>query len=339
MSGHVLVTGGSGFIGAHTAAALLGAGHTVRLTVSRPERTDDARAAVTNLLGDEPPLEVVVANLNEASDWRRAVAGCTDVIHVASPLPLAQPKDRQELIRPARDGALRVLDAARAEGVRRVVMTSSVAAIIGSRTDKEVFDENDWTDPDDTTVSPYNQSKAVAERAARQDVAEHGGPEFVTVNPALVVGPIARPEVNASVEIVAQLMNGSIPAVPDYGYAYIDVRDVADLHVASLLTPEAAGGRFPAAAEFLWMEEVATLLRTELGSAAARVPTRRAPRWLIRLMGLFDPGARLIAPDLGVRRTFDCSTTTEVLGWTPRPVSEAIVDCAESLIANGLVRP
>ncbi len=327
----ILVSGASGFIGAHTARALIDRGHTVRVSISRPGRAADVRAAV----GAE--VETVVADLRDPDAWRRAVDGCSEVVHVASPLPVEQPDDPEELIGPARAGALNVLAASRAAGVRRVVLTSSAAAVAGSRIDEptKVFTHEDWTDLSEPTVSPYNRSKTIAERAARNDVAEHGGPELVTVNPGLVLGPVARPEINASVEVVWRMLAGKIPLVPRIGFDVVDVRDVAHLHVLALDAPD--GARLTATESFMWMADIAGALRDELGEVAKRVPKRGAPAFVLRLMARFDGGIRTILPELGQHRTIDSSHTTTLTGWSPRPARQAVTDCARSLIEHDLL--
>ena len=339
MSGPVLVTGASGFIGAHTAAALLERGHDVRATVSGEHRIPDVRTALGGLVDGGADVEVVVANLEDPDAWTVPTAGCSDIVHLASPLPVEQPKDANELIGPARDGALRVLAAAREAGVRRVVMTSSEAAIAGSKSDtpERVYTEEDWTDLDVPGVSPYNQSKTIAERAARDDVEANGGPQFVTVNPGLVLGPVARPEVNASIEVVYRLLAGKVPMIPNVGFDVVDVRDVADLHVLALEHDDADGGRFPATSEFMWFTDIAAVMRDELGDRARKVPSRKAPDLLVRALALVDGGIRTILPELGQHRTLSSQTSIDRLGWTPRPAREAVVDCAESLLAHDLV--
>ncbi len=338
MSGRILVTGAGGFIGAHTTLALLDAGRQVRATASSPSRADEVRAFFAGLRPDAPPLDVVPADLDDDLGWADALTGCDDVIHLASPIPVDQPKDADDLIRPARDGALRVLRAAREHDVRRVVMTSSLAAIAGSRTGRPVtdLDESDWTDLDAPKVTAYNRSKTIAERAARDDVAANGGPELVTVNPGLVLGPLLRPHVNASVEVVHRLLNGAVPAIPRVGFEVVDVRDVADLHVRALDHPDADGGRFVAAAGWRWFADIAATMRAGLGDRASEVPKRNAPDWLIKVLGRFDGGIATIVPDLGEQRNVSARTSRDVLGWTPRDPDEAVVACAESLIEHGL---
>lgn len=335
----ILVTGAGGFVGSYVSAALLSRGHSVRVSSSRPGRSDDIRTAIRSAGADASSVDVVVANLESDEGWRAAAEGCDGVVHLASPLPAAQPKLADDLIRPARDGVLRVLAAARDAGVKRVVMTSSAAAIAGSRITggHRVFTERDWTDLDVSSVSPYNRSKTIAERAARDDVAANGAPEFVSINPGLVLGPIPRPDVNASVEVVWRLLAGKIPLIPNLGFDVVDVRDVAELHALALDTDGIDGSRFPAASRFMWFSEIAAVLRDEFGDRAKKVPTRTAPDLAMKLMALFDGGIKTIIPELGQHRSIDPSHTIETLGWSPRPAQQTVIECAQSLFAHELV--
>jgi nucleoside-diphosphate-sugar epimerase len=266
------------------------------------------------------------------------VAGCDYVLHVASPFPPAQPKDPNELIAPARDGALRVLRASLDAGVRRVVMTSSVAAVRHGRpaSATEPYSESDWTEPDDARRTPYVRSKTIAERAAWDHVRAQGAESrLATVNPGAIVGPVLSEDRSFSLQVIERLLNG-MPAMPRLGFVFVDVRDVADLHIRAM-TAEAAGGeRFLAVDRFLWMEEVGRILRERLGPDAAKVPTRVAPNLLIRAMGLFDPSVRSIVGDLGKSTTYTAEKAKSLLGWQPRPIEESIADTAQSLLDRGL---
>ncbi len=334
----VLVTGASGFIGAHCVLDLLQAGYQVRASVRTSKRIDELRA----LLHDHAPefdIEYAIASLDSDEGWAAAAAGCRYVLHIASPLPVNQPKDPDDLVRPARDGALRVLRAAKAAGVKRLVMTSSTAAVCGSPNQQPdyIYTEKDWTDIKDPTVSAYNLSKTVAEKAARDFIEQEGGIEFATVNPGLVCGPVLQARVNTSQEFVKRLMEGTLPLIPPLGFETVDVRDVASLHRLALEHPQADGGRFLATSGFLWLREMAAVLRNNLGERAQRVPKRQAPAWLIRMIALFDPAVKSIVSDLNQVRQVDHSTSTHVLGWRPRPVQEAVIASAESMLAFDLI--
>jgi dihydroflavonol-4-reductase len=263
------------------------------------------------------------------------------VLHVASPFPEAQPKDPDELIVPAREGALRVLRASLDAGVERVVMTSSVAAVRHGRAPSETapYNESDWTDPDDAQRTPYVRSKTIAERAAWDYVRECGAEDrLAAVNPGAIVGPALSDDRSFSLQVVERLLNG-MPAMPRLGFVLVDVRDVADLHIRAMTSPAAGGERFLAVDRFLWMADVGRILRERLGPAATKVPTRVAPDLLIRAMGIFDPSVRSIVGDLGKSTTYTAEKAKARLGWEPRPIEDSIADAAQSLVERGLSGP
>ena len=337
MADTVLVSGGSGYIAGFLIRQLVAEGWRVHTTV----RSLSKESAVRQLLAvDNHRLRFFAADLNADDGWPEAVAGCSHVAHVASPLPTGVPKDANELIVPARDGALRALRAAKAAGVKRFVMTSSVAAIsYGRGRGVHHFTEADWTQLDKPGISPYIQSKTIAERAARDWVAKEGaGIEFCTINPSVVLGPVWSRDYSASVSLVKNLLNGNMRACPDFGFGVVDVRDVADLHVRALKAPGMAGERFIASGRFMKLREVADVLRAELGAQAPQVTTRNVPDWLVRVAALFNPLARAVVGELGSVRHHDASHAKAVLGWVTRPVEQSILDSARSLIELGLVK-
>ena len=338
MTDRVLVSGGSGYIAGFLIRQLVAEGWQVHTTV----RNLDKEATVRKLLAvDDSKLTCFAADLNADAGWAEAMVGCSHVAHVASPLPTGVPKNADELIVPARDGALRALRAARAAGVRRFVMTSSVAAIsYGRGRGVHHFTEADWTQLDKPGLSPYIQSKTIAERAARDWVTKEGaGLEFCTINPSVVLGPVWSQDYSASVVIVRTLLDGSMRACPDIGFGVVDVRDVADLHVRALKAPGMAGERFIASGRFMKLREIADVLRERLGPEASKVTTRNVPDWLVRIAARFNPLARAVVGELGSVRNQDASHARTVLGWTPRPEEESIVDTARCLIDLGLVKP
>jgi len=338
MTDTVLVSGGSGYIAGYLIRQLVADGWNVHTTVRSLAR----EAAVRQLLAvDDSRLRFFAADLTADAGWAEAMAGCSHVAHVASPVPFGVPKDADELIVPARDGVLRALRAARAAGVRRFVMTSSVAAIsYGRGRGVHHFTEADWTQLGQPGISPYIQSKTIAERAARDWVAREGaGIEFCSINPSVVLGPVWSRDFSASVIIVKKLLDGSLRACPDIGFGVVDVRDVADLHLRALKAPGMAGERFIASGRFMKLREMADVLRTELGPQANRVTTRNVPDWLVRGAALFNPVARAVVSELGSVRHQDASHALAVLGWATRPVEQSIVDAARSLIALGIVEP
>jgi nucleoside-diphosphate-sugar epimerase len=336
----VLVTGGSGFIGGHCILQCLAAGHRVRTTIRSLSREPEVRALIkrAGAEGDER-LSFAAANLERDAGWPEAVAGCDFVLHVASPFPLAAPKHEDELIVPACDGALRVLKASRAASVKRVVLTSSFAAVGYGRKDQSApFDETSWTDPNGEGVSAYAKSKTLAELAAWDFVAREGGPELSVVNPVVVFGPVLGPDVSTSIAIVQRLMDGGIPGLPRVRFGVVDVRDVADLHLRAMTDPRARGERFLAVAgDFMSMREIALTLKARLGAAARRVPTRELPDWLMRLAAL-APTARQVLPELGKTRNATGAKAKSLLGWAPRSREDALVATAESLLRLGMLK-
>ncbi|CCE11753.1 putative dihydrokaempferol 4-reductase (NAD-dependent epimerase/dehydratase) [Bradyrhizobium sp. STM 3843] len=339
----VLVTGGSGFIGAHCILQLLAAGHRVRTTVRSLARRDEVLAMLRQGGAvSTAELSFHAADLTADAGWAEAVKGCDYVLHVASPLPSHVPKDENELVVPAREGTLRVLRAARDAGVKRLVLTSSFAAIGYGHPSRETpFDENDWTNVESDDAQPYVKSKALAERAAWDFIArEGGGLELATVNPVAVLGPALGPDVSASITLVQALLDGRTPAAPRIYFGLVDVRDVADLHLRAMENPAAKGERFLAVAgEPMSMVEIARVLRQHLGQAGRRVPRLEMPDWVARALALVVPQMRGMLPMLGRRRRASGDKARRLLGWTPRPNEEIIVATAESLLKLGLVKP
>jgi nucleoside-diphosphate-sugar epimerase len=335
----VLVTGGSGYIGGWCVASLLNQGYVVRTSVRDLAKEPAVRAAVGKVADPGNRLSVHALTLTADDGWDAAVEGCDYVLHVASPLGVAEPKDPNELITPAREGAKRAVGAAIKAGVKRVVMTSSVAATSKGEVGGDwTADETVWTDPKAPKVSAYAQSKTLAERAAWDLIASAGGKTaLATVNPALVLGPVMSGDFSDSVQVVERLLNGRVPGLPRLGFNVVDVRDVADLHIRAMTDPKAAGERFVAAANYAWMADLAAILRADLGEAAARVPTRKIPDFVLRLAGLFDKELASVTSSLGQKHDFTSAKAQSLLGWKPRPLQETILDCARSLIAEGAV--
>ena len=338
----VLVTGGSGFIGSHSILQLLAGGYRVRTTVRDLKRESRVRALLQGAgakLGDN--LSFVAADLEKDAGWPEALAGCDFVLHVASPFPPGIPKHEDALIVPARDGALRVLRAAHDAGVKRVVLTSSFAAVGYGHPQRDTpFDETIWTDLAGDDVLPYIKSKTLAERAAWDFVAGQGaGLELSVVNPVGVFGPVLGPDLSTSILLVQRLMDGAIPGCPKLYFGAVDVRDVADLHIRAMTHAVAKGERFLAVAgNFLSILDIAHILKRRMGAAAKKVPRFELPNWLVHLAALRDPTVKQILPDLGKRKNATSSKATCMLGWTPRSNEEAIVASAESLVRFGLLK-
>ena len=341
MTTTVLVTGGSGFIGSHATLQLLAAGHRVRTTIRNLNREGDVRAMLK--VGGATPddrLSFFAADLENDAGWPQAVAGCEYVLHVASPFPANVPQHEDELIVPAREGALRVLKAARDAGVRRVVLTSSFAAIgYGHKPQKAPFNETNWTEITGNDVTAYVKSKTLAERAAWDFIAKEGGAlELSVVNPVAVFGPVLGPDFSTSILLLKRLLTGDVPGCPQLTFGIVDVRDVADLHIRAMTHPAAKGERFLAATgDFMLIRDIARVLKERMGEAGKKVSTRQLPNWLVRIAALRDPSIRQILPELGKLKYGSNEKAKGMLGWTPRSREDAIVASAESLLRLGLV--
>jgi nucleoside-diphosphate-sugar epimerase len=338
----ILVTGGSGFIGAHCILQLLQAGYQVRTTVRSLAREADVRAMLrTGGVDAGDRLSFVAADLTTDAGWPEAVAGCAYVLHVASPFPQSLPKHEDDLIVPAREGALRVLRAAHDAGVKRVVLTSSFAAIgYGQKPQNAPFTEDNWTDPNGPDVRPYTKSKTLAERAAWDFIAREGGAlELSVVNPVGVLGPVLGPDYSTSILLVQRLMDGAMPGCPRLIFGIVDVRDVADLHIRAMTDPAAKGERFLAlTGDFMSMQEIAKILKARMGVAGRRVPTNQLPDFLVRLAAMRDPAVQQILPELGKYKNGSNEKARRLLDWAPRSREDAIVATAESMIALGLLK-
>lgn len=333
----VLVSGGSGYIAGFIIRQLVADGWNVHATVRDMARESEVR---TRLAVDKNRLHFFAADLTSDNGWAEAMAGCTHVIHVASPFPPTAVKDADDLILPARDGALRALRFARDAGVLRFVQTSSSAAIAyGHPPGQTTFTEADWSDPASPDTSPYAQSKTIAERAARDWIAADGGAmEYCSINPSLVVGPVMDADVSTSIDAIQKMLSGALPGCPDLGFGVVDVRDLADLHVRVLSAPGMAGERFIASGRFFKLVEIAQILKAHLGPQARKVPTRTLPDFLVRVVAIWDPLVRMVVSELGRTRNMDASHARLVLGWATRPEEESLIDCAKSLIDHGIVK-
>jgi dihydroflavonol-4-reductase len=335
-----LVTGASGFIAQQLILDLIAQGHSVRGTVRSASKGDALKNALAPHDERVSRIELVEADLESDEGWDAAVDGVDCVHHLASPFPMAAPRDPDELIRPARDGALRVLRAAKAAGVRRVVLTSSGAAVAygvrGPMPDR--FTEDDWTDPTYTPdCRPYIASKAIAERAAWDYVQGEGrGIELTTVQPVAVFGPIRSAQVKTSVDIIARMLSGRLPLLPNAGIQVVDVRDVSATHIAAMNDPGTIGERFIVADEFRWMKEMAAVLR-EAYPDTRKIPTRGMPDWLVKTLALVSGDVKTIASELHKRRILSSEKVRKLLGRDLIPTDDAIRASAETLIRYGAV--
>ena len=337
----VLLTGASGFIAKHILLRLLNAGHTVTGSLRSPAREAEVRAAVAPHLSDpaaQDRLRFVTLDLIQDAGWAEACAGAEALVHTASPFPIAQPKDEAELIRPAVDGTLRALRAARAAGIARVVLTSSVAAVAyhAPSVTKPVMDEDDWTDVADATATPYVKSKTLAERAAWDFVQGAPGMALTTINPVVVIGPPLDRHFGSSVSIVERVLAAKDPMLPNFGFGIVDVRDVAEMHLRALERPETAGRRYIAADRFLWFKDIAAIIAAEYPDR--RITRHVAPNFVLRALSLFDPAIRSILPGLGRRDEISNLRARSEMGINFIDAADSIRDTARFLVENGLVK-
>ncbi|MFJ3033521.1 SDR family oxidoreductase [Curtobacterium pusillum] len=333
----VLVTGGSGFIGSWCVLAALGAGYDVRTTVRDLGKGDALRSQLHAAAEfDDRRLTVVRADLGLDAGWAEAVDGCDAVLHVASPTLRSATLSETEMVDTAREGVLRVLRAARDGGVRRVVLTSASGAVVyGHPPQSEPFTEADWTDVT-ADIPPYQRSKTLAERAAWDFVrTEAPDLELVTIQPTGVLGPMLGNDDPPSLRTVRNMLDGTMPACPPFGTGWVDVRDVADLHLRAVLDPAAAGERFIATSgRSLRMVEVSRILRERLGARASKAPTREMPVFAARLLSIVTPQLRTLRPQLGLDLASTGAKAERVLGWRPRPVADSIEDTATSILEH-----
>ena len=335
----VLVTGGSGFLAGWCIVELIQRGYRVRTTIRNPAREPEVHDAVASQVDPGHHLTIHQADLLSDEHWDNVIEGCDYVLHVASPFPANQPKDPDELIRPAREGTVRVLGKSLDHGVQRVVVTSSIAAVrLAKGSEKRVLDEDDWTDPDEDGLTPYVRSKTIAEQTA-WDLAKERGAEdrLAVVNPGAIVGPLLHDDTSYSLQAIERLLNG-MPGMPRLGFSFVDVRDVADLEIRAMTAPEAGGQRFIAVTKFLWLSDAGEILRERLGERASKVPTRKIPDLLVRGMALFDGGIRSIVGSLGRRVEVSSDKARSGLGWSPRPIEDTIAETGESLIEHDVVK-
>jgi nucleoside-diphosphate-sugar epimerase len=322
----VLVTGGTGFVGIYTILQLLQKGYKVKTTIRSLKRKDDIIAMLRRggILSFEN-LFFVEADLTKDDNWDEAVKNCTYVLHIASPIFLALPKDENEMIRPAVDGTLRVLNAARGAGVKRVVMTSNFGAVGYSHKDPQIpITEAEWTDPNEKGLSSYNKSKVMAERAAWDFIRrEGGGLELSVINPVGIFGPALSADLSSGFELVKNLLDGSMKAIPKLSLNIIDVRDVADLHIRAMISPDAKGQRFLAlAGGKISLPEIAILLKEKMPDIAGKISEKSLPDWLLRIAALFNPKAKAIASMMKASRNVSNEKARKVLGWLPMANNE-----------------
>lgn len=337
---NVLLTGITGFVGSHTAIQLLDRGYRVMGTLRSHDRISSIKEIIGRHTALVQNLTFAVAELNDSKVWFELTKNVDYVQHIASPFPRELPRHEDDLIVPAKTGTLNVLQAAAANKVKRVVMTSSLAAVVYGKTKNEVsrvFTENDWSDETnkkDTT--PYIRSKTIAEKAAwSYNIQDSSGMELVTVCPGAILGPVLEKDFGTSANIVIKLLDGSLPALPKIEFDMVDVRSVAELLIKAMETPEAAGKRYIATSGHLTFRAVARILKRQYPDR--KIPTREIPNFVTRLFSIFQPLLKPVLIECVERKT-DISKAKDELNWQPSSPSEAVIACAESLIENGLVK-
>ena len=332
----VLVTGGTGFLGIHCILKLLEQGYTVRTTLRSMERKEEVLSILrSGGVNNTDSLSFYAADLTNDEGWQEAISGCDYVLHVASPFPSEMPRDEDDLIVPAREGSLRILKMAEQERVKRVVLTSSFAAVgYGHSEADHVFTENDWTDPGNRSISAYVKSKTIAEKAAWEFVERPGiDLELSVINPVGIFGPLMGTDISTSLKIIQQLLEGKMKAVPEIYFTAVDVRDVAELHIIAMTHPRAAGERFLACTgPSLSIRNVGLILKQNLGEKAGKVPERQLPNWLMRLVGTFNKQIKPFLSELGKIKPVSNEKARSVLGWQPGTHEEAILSAAESIL-------
>ncbi|MFT3934642.1 MAG: aldehyde reductase [Chitinophagaceae bacterium] len=339
----VLVTGGTGFVGMQIILQLLQQGYYVRTTMrslkSKDKLIDTLKA---NGITQFDHLTFAEAELTKDDNWPAAMKGCTYVLSVASPVFFNIPKDEQEAIRPAVEGILRILKFAKAEGVKRVVMTSNFGAVGFSHTDKTTeTTEADWTDTNLRGLSVYEKSKTLAEKAAWGFIKnEAGSLEFATINPVAIYGPSLDAHISGSFHLLENLLNGTMKAIPNIPLNVVDVRDVADLHIRAMTNPDANGQRFIATADGqISLPEIAALMKEKMPEVSAKVSTRKLPDWIVKLASLFNAQARQGLMFLQVNRNVSNAKAKKILGWKPIATQEqTILAAVESLAKYGLIK-
>ena len=337
----VLLTGITGFVGSHTAIQLLGKGYQVIGTLRDMKRADSIKRIIAQHTSATGNLSFVEADLQDTSIWQKLMDGMDYVQHIASPFPKVMPRDENDLIIPARNGNINILSAAAAHMVKRVVITSSGAAInYGQAPEKRrsVFDETDWTDvsrKDD--IAPYYKSKAIAERAAWDFIKnDNSGLELSVVCPGLILGPLLEEDFNASTNAVIKMLDGSLPAVPRIGYEIVDVRSIASLLILAMEQPQAASQRYIGSAGYLTFSDIAKILKKAYPKM--KIPSLKLPNFMVRILSLFDPTLKPVLLDLGTERKMNHSKAVNDLGWKPIKPEEAVLSSAASILQLGIVK-
>lgn len=333
----VLVTGATGFIGLHCVHQLLEKGYAVRGTLRSQSRAQEVRDGLSSTGVDISNLELVEADLLKDDGWKDAVTGMDYILHVASPFIIGMPKHENDLIRPAVEGTERVLSAAIAKKVKKVVLTSSCAAIVDTFDGKQNFTEDDWSNADHPKIAAYNKSKTLAERRAWEMVEAQTGTKptkLVVINPAGVVGPTLTDDLGTSNVFIKKIICGEVPGAVRMHLGFVDVRDVASAHIAAMTSAKANGQRFIISEREFWFSDICQNLRA---AGYNKAPTRVMPNWLVRMIGLVDGEIKQIASLLGEERYTPADKARDILKWNPRDATDSIIETAHQLNERGLV--
>ena len=332
----VLVTGATGYIGLHCIHQLLNQGYAVNGSVRSPERKEEIFEALQKHNTPTENLNLYTFNLTEDDGWDEGMEGCDYLLHVASPIALEN-HDEDFFVKPAVAGVKRAFKFAKKHNVKKVVLTSSVAAIFDTLEEKTYYDETDWSDPDNPSISHYAKSKTLAERAAWDFVKNEDNPfELAVINPALVIGPSLSGDLGESNKAIAMVATGKMPVAVPLQFGYVDVRDVATAHVLAMQNPNSNGERFALAEKDLWYKDVAKVLRD---NGFDKAPTFNVPVWLAKILANFSKELKITLPYLGrVRSVKNTSKAKDILGWNPRPAEQSIIDIAEQIKEMGLIK-
>lgn len=338
MTKTVLISGASGFIGGHCVIEMLNHGYAVRGAIRDLNRGDKLRAAFSKHTSNTAALEFVQADLLDADSWLKASQSCDGILHVASPVPIIQPKNPDDIVIPAREGALNVLRAAKSNGVKRLVLTSSIAAVLSSHRTNGTYNDSDWTNLQDSTISAYTRSKTEAEKAAWEFVKENDEIGFSAINPVMVLGPALESDYGSSLELLVKIMRRELPMLPHIGFGCVDVRDVASLHRLAFEDNNAIGKRYLCSNGFRWLRDIADTLRNDFPAFDKKIPHRDMPDFLVKLTALFVKELKPFVADLNKRKDIDTSLA-QALGWKPRSPEQAIQAGGQSLIDLNIVKP
>jgi dihydroflavonol-4-reductase len=340
-SKRVLLTGITGFLGSHTAIRLLEQGYNVVGTLRNADRTKLISEIIGKHTKNLTNLTFAEADLNDSATWIHLTKSIDYILHIASPFPRELPKHENDLILPAKSGTLSILKAASENNVKRVVITSSIAAVVYGKTKNElrkIFDENDWTDESNNKdTTPYFRSKTIAEKEAWNFIEKNRSDlELTTVLPGAILGPVLESDFGTSANMVIKILDGSSPALPKIGFDVVDVRSVSDLLIRAMEMPQAANKRYIASSGYITFKEIALMLKQHYPDR--KIPTSELPNFVIRLFSNFDASLKPVLIDLGIKRKIDISKAKNELNWQPLSIHEAVISCAQSIFDTGIVR-